>query len=508
MNDFAAYLHQYRSATGAEQARAAEAIVQHPDAVDELTARLGTDEKRSAAALLARCAKKESLRRQIAAVDADVFAALLADPDAKTRKNAAILLGALGEAGHVPLLTAALERETQQFVRPSIILALGALGGTQARQTIAALPLPEGDDRNIVAERDAIQKARSRLTPQQSRRFTGLDRAYTWALVPVNGLLSTLLDEARDAHMHIVPTPMNVLAVRTDAYESLFTLRGFYEILLPIAKNVPVTPPAFAQALAQVQAHALLTRMHEGDGPFALRLEVRGTAVDRGAFARAFFKEVPTEQFFNAPSSYDIELRAFVRNGKAMLCLKLHTVADPRFTYRLDTVPASMHPAAAAAVLYAHRNCLRPSHRVLDPFCGAGTLLIERGKRMGAQSLTGVDISASAWRIARANAHQAGLHAKVFNRDCRGFHSDVGFDEILCNMPFGHRVGSHESNEALYDAVLAQWPSLLRPGGFVLAITNEKALFRQRALSHGWHIERQTPFSAGGLSPTAFLCRR
>ena len=173
MSEFASLFQTYRTGTGAEQARAAEAIVQHPDAVDELTARLGTDEKRSAAALLARCAKKESLRRQIAAVDADVFAALLADPDAKTRKNAAILLGALGETRYVPLLTAALEAETQQFVRPSMILALGALGGAQARQTIAALPLPEGDDRNIVAERDAIQKARSRLSPQQSRVFRG-----------------------------------------------------------------------------------------------------------------------------------------------------------------------------------------------------------------------------------------------------------------------------------------------------------------------------------------------
>lgn len=508
MKEFASLFQTYRTGTGAEQARAAEAIVQHPGAVDELTRRLGTEERRSAAALLSRCAKKESLRRQIAAVDADVFASLLADTDAKTRKNAAILLGALGETRYVPLLTAALEVETQQFVRPSMILALGALGGAQARQTIAALPLPEGDDRNIVAERDAIQKARSRLSPQQSRVFRGLDRAYTWLLAPVNGLLGALLDEARDAHMHVVPTPMNVLAVRTDAYESLFTLRGFYEILLPVAQNVPVSPQAFAQALAAAQTHAVLNRMHEGDGPFALRLEMRGAAVDRGAFARAFFKQTPAEQFFNAPSSYDIELRAFVRNGKAMLCVKLHTVADPRFAYRLDTVPASMHPAAAAAVLYAHRDCLKPSHRVLDPFCGAGTLLIERGKRMGAQSLTGVDISASAWRIARANAHQAGLHAKVFNRDIRGFHSDVGFDEILCNMPFGHRVGSHESNEALYDAVLAQWPALLRPQGFVLAITNEKALFRQLALRYGWRIERQTPFAAGGLSPTAFLCRR
>ena len=116
---------------------------------------------------------------------------------------------------------------------------------------------------------------------------------------------------------------------------------------------------------------------------------------------------------------------------------------------------------------------------------------------MGAKAFTGLDISPKAFSIARANCHEAGLHAKVFNRDCRGFHSDFGYDEILCNLPFGHRVGSHEQNERLYDDILQQWPKILRPGGFVLAVTNDKQLFSALATRHG--SLRRWPFLPAGF---------
>ena len=123
--------------------------------------------------------------------------------------------------------------------------------------------------------------------------------------------------------------------------------------------------------------------------------------------------------------------------------LRLYGFSDPRFSYRSEAVPASMHPTAAAAILYAHRDLMDPEHSVLDPFCGAGTLLIERARIMGARSLTGLDISPAAWRIARTNLDNACLHAKVFNRDCRGYTVKDKVHEIICNLPFGHRVGSH-----------------------------------------------------------------
>ena len=508
MTEFSAAFDAYIHKTGAAQQQAAVQIAALPNAVEQLQAKLKGDDRRAALSLLSRCAKRLPQKRAIAQWPIDTLCALLRDADAKTRKNAAILVGALEQRAYVPALIDAHCQEQQQFVRPSQILALGALGGAEATAYLRACQLPEGDDLHVLAQRDALQKALSRLCPQQSRPFTGFRTTHTVWLMPVSGLLLQLLDEGEDKGIPLVQGTGKWAQVTTDDYLSLFRLRTFYEALLPLAAGVPVTPEAFAAVLQKTHAYALLDEMHGGSGTFPLRLELRGSDLDRGAFARAFFAALPGAQFTNAPSSYDVELRAFVKENHATLSLRLHSAHDPRFDYRLSTVPASIHPAAAAAILYAHRAYMQKQHTVLDPCCGAGTLMVERAKLMGARALTGTDISPSAWRIARGNCHAAGLHAKVYNRDARGFHSDYGVDEILCNLPFGHRVGNHESNEALYDTLLAQWPALLKPNGFVLAITNEKALFKKLAQKHGWRLVRQTPFSSGGLSPSAFLLMR
>lgn len=508
MTEFSAAFDAYIHKSGALQQQAAVQIAAIPGAAEQLQAKLAGEHRRAALALLSRCAKRLPQKRAIAQWPIGTLCTLLRDPDAKTRKNAAILIGALEERAYVPALIEAHQKEMQQFVRPSQILALGALGGVEATAYLRACPLPEGDDPNVLSERDALQKALSRLCPQQSRPFTGFRAPHTVWLMPVSGLLLQLLDEGKDKGLPLTQGTGKWAQLTTDDYRSLFRLRTFYEALLPLAAGVPVTPEAFAAVLQKTRAHALLNEMHGGSGAFPLRLELRGDDVDRGAFARALFAALPNAQFTNAPSSYDVELRAFVKEGRATLSLRLHSVPDPRFDYRLSTVPASIHPAAAAAVLYAHRTFMQKQHTVLDPCCGAGTLMIERAKLMGTRALTGTDISPSAWRIARGNCHAAGLHAKVYNRDARGFHSDYGVDEIICNLPFGHRVGNHESNESLYDTLLAQWPALLKPNGFVLAITNEKGLFKQLAQKHGWRVVRQTPFSSGGLSPSAFLLMR
>ncbi len=499
-------LEKYLTGTGAAQTEAAADIAAHKDAVVFLCGRL-KDNRRAALALLSRCVKKQANRKILAEVPVDHLAGCLLDEDAKTRKNAAILLGSLENADYVPHLIDALNRETQQFVRPSIILALGALGGGGAREALMHLDVPHGDGKHACMEREAIQKARSRLMPAKSRTFTALPEPMEILLAPVSGLADVLLCEGNDKD---IPLRLchGYAAVKTADYASLFTLRCFYEALISLSSRVPVDPKAFALVIRKLGVYDLLCSMHDGSGPFSLRLELQTNALDRGAFAGAFFSSLNQNEFINAPSSYDVELRVLEKDKSATLLLRLHSFLDPRFQYRQETVFASMHPAAAAAILYAHRDRMHPEHNVLDPFCGAGTLLAERAMLMGARTLSGIDISPSACRIAGTNLKNAGLHANVYNRDCRGFAPKEKVHEIICNLPFGHRVGSHEDNRKLYDDVLTQWPDLLHKNGFVLAITNDKHLFASLAKRHGYRIIRRTCFAFGGLSPTCFLLQR
>lgn len=489
---------------------AATEILKQDNCILYLFEKLKGMDKRSAAGLLSKAAKKEIFRREIASLDSAeaVIQSLLKDADAKTRKNAAILLGTLGQRGYVPALIDALNAESQLYVRPSIILALGSIGGSEARKAIQSLPRPDGTGVHQKAEADAIDKALSRLAPEERRIFTGFYCARDVILIPVSGMVNILYREALENGIMLEKNQAHALT-RTHDYDSLFKVRSFYEALLPFGHAVPFTPEHVANAVSSFGLFKELTSMHEGTGAFALRIEIKSAEpVDRGAFAKAFFPLLNPQEFYNSPSSYDIELRILVKNAAARLFVKLYTHDDDRFSYRLDSVPASIHPAAAAAALRIVRHRMGANSSVLDPFCGSGTMLVERAKITTAKALHGIDISPEACEIARGNIQAAGLEAKIYNRSALGFDAGAGYNEIYSNMPFGNRVGTHHSNEKLYEKFFKELPSMLKSGGFALLITNEKALLKSSASRAGIKIASETPFAYGGLSPSAFLIEK
>ena len=198
MQAFEELFTQYLNKTGAEQAQAAVDIALLPDAVPLLCEMLDGGHRRAALALLSRCVKKLQHKKLLQEADSALLLPLLFDDDAKTRKNAAVLIGSLENEAYVPSLVKALQEESQQFVRPSIILALGAIGGTAARQALCALAPIEGDDKHAREQRDALQKAQSRVDPKKRRTFTGFRQPLEVCLAPVSGLSDVLLQEGQD----------------------------------------------------------------------------------------------------------------------------------------------------------------------------------------------------------------------------------------------------------------------------------------------------------------------
>ncbi len=101
----------------------------------------------------------------------------------------------------------------------------------------------------------------------------------------------------------------------------------------------------------------------------------------------------------------------------------------------------------------------RPSDRVLNLMCGSGTLLVERLAREPAASVLGCDLDLATLGGARANLAAAGLAgtAALARMDATRLGlGDARFDVLLADLPYGHRMGSHEANAALYPAVLQE----------------------------------------------------
>ena len=123
---------------------------------------------------------------------------------------------------------------------------------------------------------------------------------------------------------------------------------------------------------------------------------------------------------------------------------------------------------------------LAPGSRILDLCCGHGRhalLLAERG-----YSVTGVDFSDRALRLARRRARRAGSSVRWLKRDMRriAFHEE--FDAVInIFTAFGYFEPDAENEE-----VLRRVAAALKPGGrFLVDQINREYLVRHHE-AHGW----------------------
>ncbi|MFI7065504.1 TRM11 family SAM-dependent methyltransferase [Kribbella sp. NPDC050124] len=118
-----------------------------------------------------------------------------------------------------------------------------------------------------------------------------------------------------------------------------------------------------------------------------------------------------------------------------------------RRPWRRQTVTGSLHPPVAAAMARLAR--IGRGHRVLDPFCGAGTLLLEAHELMPGARYVGTDRQPTAITAAQANAsRRAQMEWRI--ADARDLRATV--DRIITNPPWDRRVAI--GNLAPY---LRQW---------------------------------------------------
>jgi SAM-dependent methyltransferase len=185
----------------------------------------------------------------------------------------------------------------------------------------------------------------------------------------------------------------------------------------------------------------------------------------------------------------------------------------------LRRVPASTNPVIAA--LLAQLLKVRPGDVVYDPFCGAGTLLVEVAALDVDAVLLGSDVSWSALAEAVGNrAVLAGRFGSVsLFQSVPLFRADAGrlpvatdsVDRLVSNLPFGKRVGSHSVNVKLYPAFLAELSRVLRIDGRAVLLTDDKNLLRRSVqATPGTRILREVQVATGGneLHPTAFVLER
>jgi release factor glutamine methyltransferase len=140
---------------------------------------------------------------------------------------------------------------------------------------------------------------------------------------------------------------------------------------------------------------------------------------------------------------------------------------------------------------------------VLDMFTGSGALAVSAA-RLGARSVTAVDISRRALATTRFNARQNGVSVRTRRSDLFASLGREAFDLILANPPYypgepelprrgiARAWDGGERGRVLIDALCAQAPPRLRRGGTMLlvhATFNGEAETVQRLEQGGLEVE-------------------
>lgn len=436
--------------------------------------------------------------------DFSVFTACLFHEDPKVRKNAALVLGTMECDDLVPVLLKAHREETTLFVKSAYLKALKDCDYEEAlpylRERLKELDemdLSEENRKHYQEEAAVLQQLLMGKENRKHHTFNGFDQQ-------IELILLTNREQREVTRKQLEEENVTMLAggLRFFTYhlEKILPIRTYKEWLLPVRglKSVKGSPWETAEQLAE-KTVVYLEQLHEGKAPFRFRTELKSSLLPekKASWVKAFsaaLEKASRRKLVNSISDYEVEIRLIAgKDGSFVPLLKLFTLQDTRFFYRKETVAASMAPDRAALLAELASPYLREGAQVLDPFCGVGTLLIERAKKKSADPLYGLDIFEEAVEKARINAEAAGIPIHYINRDMRDFRHEYLFDEIFTDLPLTGRNRDLGTLRELYEAFLNRVPELLKKDGMLFLYTSEENILLS-ALRHHRELKIEENF--------------
>ncbi len=190
----------------------------------------------------------------------------------------------------------------------------------------------------------------------------------------------------------------------------------------------------------------------------------------------------------------------------------------------------TLSPVVAAAALYL-ADMVDPEHPVihgvarrrgpagalLDPFCGSGTIAIEAASWSASPPVPmyASDLSPEAVAGTRANAACNGFARRIISRRADAtqlarYYRDRGITAIVCNPPFGVRLGKRINFDEFYGAVLAEAAEVLPVGGRLVLLSSRRRgrLNVVIARSAAWRLMGVHLIEIGGVFPGIFVLER
>ena len=211
-------------------------------------------------------------------------------------------------------------------------------------------------------------------------------------------------------------------------------------------------------------------------------------------------------------------------DGKGQLFLRLarqvddtgwealvRTTASPlsKRDYRQIDVPGALNATVAFAMTRIGGRAQRQV--VLNLCSGTSTILIEHAQAKPDDTLLAVDNCPNMIGIGRQNSRRAGQSQRISHllADARRAPLPTGsVDLVYADLPFGHHLGSHADNVALYPALLREAGRLAKADAILVLLTPEIRLMARAVQGTGWRVSGQTTINLSGLHPRLFVLRK
>jgi len=202
----------------------------------------------------------------------------------------------------------------------------------------------------------------------------------------------------------------------------------------------------------------------------------------------------------------EVEFWATLLEDELFLTIRLSDDRMRQRDYKVAHVAGSLRPSVAAAM--AMLSQAADDDVVLDPMCGAATILIERAHLGRYKMLLGGDSNPDALAAARENVGPRYKPIELRSWDAAALPlADGAVTRIITNLPWGRKSGAHPDNRRLYPRLLAEFRRVLAPGGLMVLMTAESRLMREALEQHEIALNSMLAVTILGASAWIYVCR-
>lgn len=468
--------------------------------------------------------KEENSRRAFAYLlggDFSLLCGLLEDIDPKVRRNAALILGKMESEDLLPVLFAAYEKEETKFVRADYLKAMADMDCRtvlpkleQRLEQLRLMEVSKEEWKHISEEIRMLQSLVMKYRKVRHHKFTGY-RVSTDLILVTNRCQREVT--ARQIEKGKITLLAGGVRVKDARPKEILPIRTYSELLFPLETESLLQ--AEPEAVGEKAAAALLERareLHEGDSPFLFRIELKSKMEQekKGSYIRRVsdaLEKASGGMLINSVADYELELRLLEKkDGTFAAMMKVFTIPEKRFAYRKESVASSIAPVNAALTAWLAKPYLKENAQILDPFCGVGTMLIERSQAVKAGVMYGIDIYGEAVEKARNNTDRAGCNIYYINKDFFAFEHEYLFDEVITDLPQVTAAKPKTEIRSLYFDFFAKVTKHLKQEAVLVLYATEPQFVKDAVSSvKGYRVEKQfTLNEKNGTSVFVILWRQ